>query len=185
MLEIYSPSEDSYFLSDTIKKQFKKNKDKSLKILDMGSGTGVQAESCIKLGIDKKNIILADINKDSVSHCKSLGFNAIQSNLFESIPKNNKFDIIIFNPPYLPIDKKEPKDSRLATTGGKHGSEIINRFLKQAKDFLANKGKIILLTSSLTKNINWDGYKKELLAKKKLFFEELYVWEVRIRVNFL
>jgi len=83
--------------------------------------------------------------------------------------------LIIFNPPYLPREKHdEGKD----TTGGKNGSEIINKFLNQAKAHLNKNGKILLLTSSFTKNINWLDYKKELLGTKSLFFEELYVWEL-------
>ena len=109
-----------------------------------------------------------------------MGFDCIYSDLFSNIKE--KFDIIIFNPPYLPEDKnnKEDRESKLATTGGKKGSEIINRFLQQAKKHLTKDGKIFLLTSSLTKNINWLDYKKKLIAKKKLFFEELMVWEIKV-----
>jgi len=96
--------------------------------------------------------------------------------LFEKI--KSKFPLIIFNPPYLPEDSQEPKESRIATTGGKKGSEIINKFLQQAKKHLNPDGKIFLITSSLTRKINWQNYKKELLGKKKLFMEELCVWEI-------
>jgi len=87
--------------------------------------------------------------------------------------------LIIFNPPYLPEDSQEPESSRTATTGGKKGSEIINRFLIQAKKYLAKDGKILLLTSNLTKGIKWQNWKKKLLKKKKLFFEELRVSELK------
>lgn len=172
-LEIYLPLEDSYLLSETLKKQIK-NLD--IKFLEIGIGSGIQLQTAKHLGI--KNIFGADINPGAVKHCKSLGFDCIQSDLFENI--KGKFDIIAFNPPYLPLDKREPKSSQLVTTGGKKGSEIINKFLKQAKKHLAKDGRIFLLTSSLTKAINWLDYKKKILAKKKLFFEELFVWELHI-----
>ena len=56
--------------------------------------------------------------------------------------------------------------------------EIINNFLQQAKNHLTKEGKIFLLTSSLTKGIKWEGYKKKIIKKQKLFFEELQVWEL-------
>ena len=82
----------------------------------------------------------------------------------------------------MPEDKnnKEDKQSKLATTGGEKGSEIINKFLKQAEKHLTEKGKIFLLKSNLTKEVNWLNYKKKLLVKKKLFFEELQVWELSL-----
>jgi len=89
--------------------------------------------------------------------------------------------LIIFNPPYLP---KSKFDEELDTTGGEKGSEIINRFLEEAKNHLASTGRILLLTSSLTKGINWQDYKKKLLGKKRIFFEELYVWNLSLDIEY-
>ena len=94
--------------------------------------------------------------------------------------KQIKFDLIIFNPPYLPIDNREPKESQLATTGGKFGSEIINKFLNQAKNYSKPTTKIFLITSSLTKEVNFEGYKKEIVGRKKVFFEGLIAWKLEI-----
>ncbi len=183
-IEIYEPSEDSYLLSEVLKKKIqmviKDNQD--IKFLDMGAGSGIQGKTAIKYGIKKENVYFVDISKEVVKKIKSEFKHStiINSNLFSKVSKNQKFDLIAFNPPYLPLDEREPKSSRLATTGGKKGSEIINRFLIQAKSHLNKKGKIFLVTSSLTKSINWRGYKIKQIAKKKVFFEELYVWELII-----
>ncbi len=175
MKEIYLPTEDSFFLSEILEKEILKlsNEKSEIKVLEIGCGSGIQLETFKKVGIKKQNIFSCDINSEAVKHCKKLGFNSIKSNLFEKI--KGKFDIITFNPPYLPSDKF---DKEKDTTGGKQGSEIINKFLKQAKSHLIKNGKIILLTSSHTKKINWGKWKKKLLGKKKLFFEELSVWEL-------
>ncbi len=172
---IYSPEEDSYLLSEILKKYIH---NKNIKCLEIGIGSGIQLETLKEIGIKKENISGVDINKDAIEHCKNKGFNVWKSNLFSKIKE--KYDLIIFNPPYLPEDKDEDKDSKIATTGGKEGSEIINHFLTQAKNHLNEKGKILLLISSLTKGINWLDYKKKLVSKKKLFFEELQVWELTI-----
>lgn len=174
---IYEPSDDSYLLEETLKK-YLRNKSKNIKILDMGSGSGIQAISCKNLGF--VNILTSDINLESLKHLKSLGLKTIKSNLFSNI--KGKFNLIIFNPPYLPEDKNEPRDSRINTTAGKKGYEIIIRFLKQTRSHLTKKAQIILLFSSLSKpEIILDeaqklNYNYKLLNKKKLFFEELYVY---------
>ena len=172
---IYEPAEDSYFLSEILKKVIK---NKKAKILEVGAGSGIQAQTLIDLKISQKNLTLADINKKAISHLKKKFPDAkvILSDLFEKI--TGKFDFIIFNPPYLPENKNEPKSSRISTTGGKTGSEIINRFLKDAKNYSNKNTKIILLNSSLTKGIDWLNYEKNILSKKKIFFEELYVWKL-------
>ena len=178
MSEIYQPAEDSFLLSRILKEQLpillEKNPD--LKFLEIGAGSGVHLQTALKSGVKKENIFSSDIDMKAVKHCNLLGFQCVKSNLFSKI--NGKFNLIIFNPPYLPEDKREPKHSQLQTTGGKKGSEIINRFLRHAKKHLKENTKIFLVTSSLTKGINWQDYKKKLLGKKKLFFERLYLFEI-------
>ena len=180
MSQIYSPKEDSFLLVGILEKEIPKLlKEKSnLTFLEIGSGSGIQLETALKLGIKKQNIFCCDINKTAIKVCKELGFNCIESNLFLNI--KGKFDIIVFNPPYLPEDLREPKDSQIATTGGKKGSEIMKRFLKQARPYLKDKGRIFLLTSSFTKGLDLSEYNKKLLKKEPLFCEKLYVWELSL-----
>lgn len=186
----YQPLEDSYLLQEILK-EFLKNKlknksiNKKIKILDLGSGSGIQALTCKNLGFN--NILASDINPDSVKPLKILGFKTKKSDLFSNIKE--KFDLIIFNPPYLPEDKREPEDSKINTTSGKKGYELIIRFLKQARRHLNKNGLILLLFSSLSrpkiilrqaKKLN---YCYNLLKSKKIFFEELYVYEFALDVN--
>jgi release factor glutamine methyltransferase len=178
MRGVYCPEDDSYFLSEIIEDKIplmlKKNG--YLKILEIGSGSGIQLQTALNLGVKKQNIFSCDINPKAVHYCSQQGFNCIESDLFGNI--KGKFDLIIFNPPYLPKDSQEPKNSQIATTGGNNGGEIINKFLKQAVRHLSKEGKIILLTSSLTKGINWESWNRKIIGGKKLFFEELKVFEL-------
>jgi release factor glutamine methyltransferase len=175
MSEIYQPAEDSTFMSEFVKKEIKKRD--SSKVLDMGSGSGIQAQTCINLGIISENLTLVDINPNAIKHLKNSFPNSkiIHSDLFKRI--KDKYDLIIFNPPYLPNDKF---DRNFDTSGGEKGSETINKFLQEAKNHLVIHGEILLLTSSLTKGINWLNYNRKLLGKKKIFFEELYVWKLTL-----
>lgn len=171
---MYQPSQDSYFLSEQLKK-FLKEQNKKIKILDMGSGSGIQAIICLNLGF--KNIICADIDKESLDYLKRQKLRIIKSNLFEKIPA--RFDLIIFNPPYLPENKF---DKQKDTTGGKKGDETILAFLTQAKSHLKKQGKILLLISSLTprsrinKLLEKLKYNKKTLATRRIFFEVLEIW---------
>jgi len=141
----------------------------------MGTGSNILAQTADDLGI--KNITAVDINKEAIKIAKKKGFKAIHSNLFNKIPKNEKYDIICFNAPYLPKDKREPKKSQLATTGGKQGDEISLKFIKQAKQHLNNNGKIYLLISSLTPFNKIKKYNPKIVIRKKIFFEELIILE--------
>ncbi len=170
---IYSPEEDSYLLQEVLEKEIK---NKNIKCLEIGIGSGIQLKILKKLEV--KNISGIDINSEAVKHCKNLGFDVWISNLFSEVKE--KYDLIIFNPPYLPKTKDEDNESELITTGGKKGSEIINEFLIQAKEHLGKEGKILLLVSSLTKGINWLNYKKKLVSEKKIFFEKLEVWKLSL-----
>lgn len=175
---MYSPREDSYFLAEETAKLLKKEKNKNIKILDLGTGTAFQAENIFNLGF--KNILCSDIDKEAVKSARKLGFKAVKSDLFSKIKK--KFDLIVFNPPYLPEDKY---DKEKDTAGGKKGDETILRFLKQAKSHLKKNGKILLLISSLTPKprikaeLKNQSLKSEKIAVKNLFFEQLEILEIR------
>jgi len=180
MPSIYFPAEDSLLLAKCVEKICRKmlRENENLKILDIGTGSGIQAMSALKAGVLKKNILAADINRKAVDFMRKKGFNARVSCLFSKIP--GKFDLIIFNPPYLPKDLREDEKSARATTGGKKGFEIIERFLKEAKRHLNKDGKILFLFSSLSGDVEnlfkKYGFKAKKIDEEKLFFEKLYAY---------
>lgn len=169
---LYEPAEDSYLLLEQVKRYAKG------KVLDLGTGTGILAEAALE---KTKGVLAADINEEAVNFVKKKCIKAVKSDLFSNI--KGKFDLIIFNPPYLPKEVKEPEDSALATTGGKKGNEIIEKFLSQAREHLEKDGKILIVFSSLTPNIDklikryYYNYKK--LSEKSFFFEKIYVYLIK------
>jgi release factor glutamine methyltransferase len=171
-MEIYEPAEDSYLFRDFLKKYFKKNKVNSY--LDMGTGSGILSEVALEF-LDKSKILAADLNADAINLIRSKGILGVQTNLFKNI--NGKFDLITFNVPYLPFDKRESKSSQIATTGGKRGDEISLRFLKQAKKHLEKNGKIFLLISSLTPVDKLEKFGFKIVEKKHVFMEDLIILE--------
>jgi release factor glutamine methyltransferase len=182
MSSIYQPAEDSYLMTRILKIQIPdllvKNPD--LKFLEIGAGSGIHLETAHSSGIKKENIFSSDINMNAVTHCSSLGYSCIYSDLFDNI--NGKYDLIVFNPPYLPEDSRESPESRISTTGGSKGIEIIIRFLKNAKNYLEEDGRIFLITSSLAEEIDFMelGYKAVEVGCEKMFFERLCIWELSV-----
>lgn len=170
---IYHPREDSYMLARHIAEYA------SGKVLDMGTGSGILAQ---RARLYTNDILAVDVNQEAVNHVSSLGISAIQSDLFENIPKQ-QFDLIMCNPPYLPQEQLEPEDSALATTGGKKGSELIQRFLKQARGYLTKQGTILLIFSSLSGNIQRMaercGYAFFVIDKETFDFETIYLAKIK------
>ena len=203
---IYQPREDSYLLEREVLKY-----SGGKKVLDMGSGSGTQAMAALNSGA--KEVIAVDIDSESIKELKKKGikenfdccvnkkskfsnrtickksnitkqivYKAIKSDLFDKVRR--KFDLIIFNPPYLPEDELGDKESRRATSGGKKGDEIILRFLKYANKFLEEKGIILMVISSLTpkkkinKMLKEKKLEKKVVSEEKLFFEKLEVWKI-------
>lgn len=178
---MYEPREDSFMLKDLVKKYAKGI------VLDMGTGTGVQAIEAAK---SKKvvKVYALDIDKEVIDYCrentddKKITF--LRSDLFHIFKidkrfKDLKFDTILFNPPYLPDDARV-KD--IALDGGKSGYELICKFINQTINYIKPTTKILLLFSSLTGKEKLENYlhKKRLkfkeIDKKKFFFEELFVY---------
>jgi len=166
-LMIYEPREDSFLIQKHIKKYAKG------RVLDMGSGSGILAEEASKYA----DVTAVDIQSEVVKHLKSKNIVAVQSDLFENI--TGKFDLIIFNPPYLPDDSRV-RD--VCLDGGPEGYELIARFLADAKKYLNTGGKILLLFSSLSKKVVIDkllaDFTFEQIDNQKLDFEELYVYKI-------
>ena len=90
-----------------------------------------------------------------------------------------KFDFIVCNLPYLATD--EIID--IATDGGEEGFEIPKKIFDSVVSNMTENGKFIFVTSSLSnyqKLIDYAqklGLKTRIMAKKKLFFEELILVE--------
>jgi release factor glutamine methyltransferase len=97
------------------------------------------------------------------------------------VKKQVKFDVIVFNPPYLPQELQE-RDERLE--GGKKGYEVIAKFLDKVSNYLKKDGKVLLLFSSFTNKgkidllIKKNNLRFVELEKKHIFFEDLYVYYI-------
>ncbi|MBS3128451.1 methyltransferase [Candidatus Woesearchaeota archaeon] len=185
---IYEPQEDSLLLQKAVQ-QYAKGK-----VLDLGTGSGIQAITAAQ----KKNvthILAVDVQKIAIAYCKekySFRKNKkkpiflkkitwLQSNLFSHIPKNKKFDTIIFNPPYLP---KDPGIQDRRIYGGKKGYELIEKAFQHINDYLTFDGYILLLFSSLTQQQKIEeilfhhAMDFEKIREQHISFEDLFVYKI-------
>ena len=185
--EVYLPSEDTYLLLETLQEDLKKKRIKNA--LEIGTGSGY-----IFLGIYNQvnNLVVTDINPIVITYLNNLKkeyklekMKIIKSNLFNNL-KKGEFDLIIFNPPYVPSEKV-PKDNeieRLATDGGSFGRVIILKFLKELKEHLSEDGVCYLLISSFNnphyifKQIIKYNLCYKVLRERNIFFEKLIILKI-------
>lgn len=175
---VYEPQEDSYLLLEYVKKLAHG------RVLDMGAGSGILAIGAAEKD-DVREVFAADIDEQAVKELrekKKSKVKVVLSDLFMNV--GGSFDVIIFNPPYLP---DEERDYDVALAGGKKGHELIARFLHDAKDYLNKDGFILMVFSNMTGKeevdaiIKKEGYSSELLESRSLaFFEELYIYKISI-----
>ena len=162
--EPYPPSEDTFFLADHIKDE------KGESALDIGAGSGylssiLEKSFSLVVGTD----LLFNVLRKRDYHTE----NNICCNGADAI--NHQFDLIVCNMPYLNTDNV----SDVRTDGGIDGLEIPMKIIDSAKPRIKPGGKLIYVTSSLSdfkKLVSYtelNGFNVSILAKKKLFFEEL------------
>ncbi|MGN1270853.1 MAG: peptide chain release factor N(5)-glutamine methyltransferase [Clostridia bacterium] len=133
------------------------NKNKKIKILDLCTGSGAIGIS-LKKYIQNSEITLSDISNKALEIAKknciniigNTEINIIESDLFEKIDVNNKFDIIVSNPPYIEtktiqtLDKEVQKEPKLALDGGEDGLNLYRRIIKKAHNYLSDNGILVL-----------------------------------------
>ncbi len=162
--ETYQPAEDTYFLHDQIKNE------KGDAALDIGSGSGFLTRALSK---SFNFVVGTDLNFDALKNQSNKPENLVCCNAADVLSR--QFDLIICNMPYLATDKI----SDLATDGGPEGLIVPMKIIKSAKNCLKPGGKFLFVTSSLSnfqrlvEKTQNEGLDVEILAKKKLFFEEL------------
>ncbi len=117
-------------------------------VLDIGTGSGCLA---VTLDIEEPNMTVTatDISKEALhvaalnnEHLKG-NVTFLQGDLFEPV-KGKKYDIIVSNPPYIPLDEYVEtlvvdNEPNLALFGGEDGLYFYRLILEQAKSFVKER----------------------------------------------
>jgi len=132
-------------------------------VLDVGTGSGAIAIAVAK-SLPNMHVTAVDISLQAleiarwnVEHQKLVErIELLQSDLFEALAPSSTFDIICSNPPYVSqseydalsptVREFEPQSALLA---GPTGTEVIERLLDQARDYLKPGGRLIIELSPM------------------------------------
>lgn len=174
--DVYPPSDDSILFIQSL------NVKNGERVLEIGCGSGVVSIHCAKNGCI---VTSGDINPKAVELTrKNAAENVVDITVVETDVYSNiegRFDTILFNLPYLPVDE----DGLLARSwsGGPDGLGPLPDLLSGSPDHLNPNGRIVVVISSLMDTqALWDlldDYDVENIGELKLFFEKLAVLEIR------
>lgn len=183
---VYEPAEDSLLFAENLATK------EDEQVLDIGAGTGILGIVAAKKAHE---VVAVDINPYAVQCSKE---NAILNgvhgkmafilgNLFTPFNDRAKFEVILFNAPYLPTELDE--EVSLLTSAwqaGKSGRDLIDRFIAEVSHYLNPQGRVLLMQSNLAgveetiKQFALHNMKTDILASSKLpFFETLYLIEAK------
>ena len=183
---ILIPRPETELLCESVIKIFK---NKSLHVLDMGTGSG-----CIILSIlsEIKNAkgIGIDVSRKAIEvakkNSKQLGLNKRVKFINKPLEDIHgyKFDLIVSNPPYIrtsdiknlseDVKRFEPK---IALDGGKDGLDVIKKVIYKSNTILKKLGWLALEIGK------GQHYKVSQILKKQKFKEELVVKDYRNNVR--
>lgn len=141
--QIYPPAEDSFLLLRAALREIRETD----RVLEVGTGSGYVAAG---LSGRAAAVVATDINPHAVRCARARGLAVVRADLFSGL--SGPFDLILFNPPYLPTAPGERIDDWLeyALDGGPTGRVVIERFIADAGRVLSPFGRILLLVSSLS-----------------------------------
>ncbi|MEM0449031.1 MAG: methyltransferase [Methanomassiliicoccales archaeon] len=169
---VYPPAEDTFLLLQCVPDV------RGKKVLEMGCGTGIIALNCAAAGAE---VTAVDINPKAVQCTKSnaelngLELEVVISDLFLDV--EGRFDLIIFNPPYVP-DMIRGEIER-SWAGGEDGVRVLDRFLRAAPRHLNEGGEMLILFSSCMNEsalqCALSQFVRDRIASRHLFFEEIWV----------
>jgi release factor glutamine methyltransferase len=141
--QVYPVREDTLLLLEAALAEAKP----SDRVLELGTGSGYVARHLAgKVAL----MVATDVNPHACRAAASPGVGVARADLTAGI--RGQFDLLLFNPPYLPTGPEERLDDWLerALDGGESGREVIAGLLPDLPRVLAPEGRLLLVISELT-----------------------------------
>ncbi len=152
------PRPETELIIELLLKKLKDKIDSKLHVLDLGTGSGciilsllseLKFSTGIGIDISEKALNIAKLNAKKFNLNERVNFKI--SNWFDNLENTDKFDIIISNPPYIPIDEWKNLDPNVlnfepkgALTDNHDGLENYRIIANSTKKFLKKDGLIVL-----------------------------------------
>ncbi|MFC6963549.1 HemK2/MTQ2 family protein methyltransferase [Halocatena marina] len=176
--QVYQPAEDSHLLATTVIERIESDEC----VLDVGTGSGYVAATVR----EKTNatVVGTDINPHACEQAREHGVTVVRTDLVSGIC--GPFDVVLFNPPYLPTDPEHEWDDWMeyALSGGPDGRSVINPFLDDLSTVLDANGRGYLLVSTLSgldavrERAQSNGFETKIVAEDSIPFETLVVMKI-------
>jgi release factor glutamine methyltransferase len=126
-----------------------------------------------------------DINPKAVEltrrnfEANRLSSDVVETDVYSAI--DGRFDTIVFNLPYLPVDEEGLLAK--AWSGGPDGLGPLPKLLEEAPEHLNEGGRVVVVVSSLMDGAALhellDQYDYRVIGESRMFFEKLSVVEIR------
>ena len=178
--DVLSPRMETEELIYKVIEYIKSINKNNIKILDLCTGSGIIGITLRKeLGFKSLEVVASDISEEALKVAKENAImneaevKFIQSDIFENI--NEKFDIIVSNPPYIAYNDKITMeenvlnyDPHLALFAEEDGMYFYREIVENAKEYLEEDGLVFF-------EIGYDQREKILkLANENGFKAEVY-----------
>ncbi len=183
--DVYEPAEDSFLFAENL------NVKQGQVVLDLGTGSGILAVTAAEKA---QSVLAVDLNpyavrcaKENARLNKAYNVAFLQGDLFRAFADGVKFDLVLFNAPYLPSEDGEAETwIGRSWAGGVNGRVVVDRFIAQVPEYLKLDGRVLLMQSTLTgvdetiSAFNTAGLKAAVIASQQLpFFETLTLIEAK------
>jgi release factor glutamine methyltransferase len=143
--EVYQPAEDSALLASTVVDRIEDGD----RVLEVGTGSGWIAEQiAAETGA---SVVASDVNPHACVQARERGLAVARMDLVSGF-RDGAFDVVVFNPPYLPEDAAAAREDWMeqALSGGESGRAVVEPFVASVARVLADDGVAFMLVSSLT-----------------------------------
>jgi release factor glutamine methyltransferase len=143
--DVYQPAEDSHLLAETALDWVADDH----RVLEVGTGSGVVAATLAER--TAAEVVASDVNPHACERARDRGLAVVRGDLVAPFV-DGAFDVVAFNPPYLPTDPDVAGDDwmEVALSGGEDGRAVVEPFLDAVGRVLAPDGVVLLLVSTLT-----------------------------------